>query len=54
MDGKAPQVMCCMFYYNNPIDAYSLAKTKARKGIISYYKTSGIQTLKKHVDANLL
>lgn len=29
MDGKAPQVMCCMFYYNSPSDAYSLAKTQA-------------------------
>jgi hypothetical protein len=54
MDGKALQVMCCMFYHNSPIDAYSLAKTEARKGIISYYKTNGIRTLKKHVDANLL
>ncbi len=30
--------------------------TKLRKGLISYYKTNGILTLKKHVDAkhNLL
>ncbi len=34
MDGKAPQAMCCMFYYNSPIDAYSLAKIQARKGNI--------------------
>jgi hypothetical protein len=38
-----------MFYYNSPIDAYNLVKTQTRKQIISYYKTNGIMTLKKHV-----
>jgi len=41
--------MHCMFYYNSPIDAYNLVKTQTRKQIISYYKTNGIMTLKKHM-----
>jgi hypothetical protein len=27
-------------------------KTQARKGLISYYKTHGITSLRKHVDKN--
>jgi hypothetical protein len=27
-------------------------RTQARKGLISYYKTNGITSLKKHVDVN--
>ncbi len=38
MDGKVPQVMCCMFCYNNLIDGSSLVRTQAMKGIISDYK----------------
>jgi len=34
MDGKTSPIMCCMFYYNSPIDAYSLVKIQPRKGII--------------------
>jgi deoxycytidylate deaminase len=39
IDGKGPQVMCCMFCYNNSIDASNLAITQARKKYI-YYKTN--------------
>jgi hypothetical protein len=30
IDGKGPQVMCCMFCYKNSIDASHLAITQAR------------------------
>jgi hypothetical protein len=38
MDRKVHHVACCMFYYNIPIDALSLTRIQARKGIILYYK----------------
>jgi len=37
VDGKVLQ-MCCMFCYNNIIDASSLVRTQAMKGIILDYK----------------
>jgi hypothetical protein len=43
------QVMRCLFCYNNPMHALNL-NTKERKLLITYYKTYGISTLKKHVD----
>jgi hypothetical protein len=33
INGKDPQVMCCMFCYKNSIDASNLAITQARKNI---------------------
>jgi len=38
VDGKVPQIMCCMFCYNNLIDASSLVRTQAMKGIILNHK----------------
>jgi len=49
MDGKIPQVMKCHLCYKTP--TLYTPRTKLRKGLISYYKTNGISTLKKHVDA---
>jgi hypothetical protein len=48
MDGKIPQVMRCQLCYKTPM-LYN-PRTKLKKGLISYYKTNGISTLKKHVD----
>jgi hypothetical protein len=36
MDGKVPQVICCIFCYNNSINAFSMIKTQVWKGIISH------------------
>ncbi len=47
-DGKFPQVIRCHLSYKTPL-LYN-PRTKLRKGLISYYKTNGILTLKKHVD----
>jgi len=44
------QIMCCIFFYQNPVIGIN-PKTQAKKRLISYYKTSGITSLKKHVDA---
>jgi hypothetical protein len=54
VDGKIPQVMRCHSCYKTHV-LYN-PRTKLRKGLISYYKTNGISTLKKHVDVehNLL
>jgi len=54
MDGKIPQVMRFHLCYKTHV-LYN-PRTKLRKGLISYYKTNGILTLKKHVDGkhNLL
>ncbi len=43
--------MRCLLCYNALINV-SNPKTNARKGLISYYKTNGITSLKKHVDVN--
>jgi len=51
MDEKFHQVMCCILCYNSLLDASSLITTQAKKWIISYYKTNGIRTLKKHMNA---
>ncbi len=36
MDGKVPQVICCILCYNNSIDACNMIKTQAWKGIIGH------------------
>jgi hypothetical protein len=36
MDGKVRQVICCILCYNNSIDAFSVVKTQAWKGIIDH------------------
>jgi len=43
--------MRCLLCYNALINV-SNPKTNARKGLISYYKTNGITSFKKHVDVN--
>ncbi len=54
VDGKIPQVMK-YHLCSKTLMLYNL-RTKLRKGLILYYKTNGILTLKKHADAkhNLL
>jgi hypothetical protein len=37
--------MCYIFYYQKPIIGIN-PRTQARKGLISYYKTNGITSLK--------
>jgi len=49
MDAKIPQVMRFHLCYNTHV-LYN-PRTKTRKGLVSYYKTNGILTLKMHVDA---
>jgi hypothetical protein len=44
-------MMHCILSYNSPINAFNL-KTCVRKDLISYYKTNGITTFNKHVNAN--
>jgi hypothetical protein len=43
--------MSCIFCYASPV-LISNAKTKTRKGLISYNNANGIIALKKHVHAN--
>jgi len=47
----APQIMHCMLCYSNLVFLFN-PKTKLRKGLIFYYKTSGITYLRKDVDEN--
>jgi len=42
--------MCCNLCYQELVIGIN-SRTQARKGLISYYKTNGITSLKKHVDA---
>ncbi len=42
--------MRCILCYVDPINGFN-PRTKERKGLITYYKTYGIITLKKHVNA---
>ncbi len=46
---KSFQIMT--FFYKNPINCPN-PRTKERKGRITYYKTYGITTLKKHGNVN--
>jgi hypothetical protein len=50
VDGKVPQIMRCHLYCYKTHVLYN-PRTKLRKGLISYYKTMGISSLEKHVDA---
>jgi len=45
------QVMRCIMCYVNTINV-SNPKTKEKKGLITYYKTYGINISKKNVDAD--
>jgi hypothetical protein len=45
------QVMRCILCYDTVINIFN-PRTKERKRLITYYKTYGIITLKKHVDAD--
>jgi hypothetical protein len=47
---NALQLMCCMLCYLN-LMFFRNTRTKLKKGLISYYKTSEITCLRKHVDA---
>jgi hypothetical protein len=45
------EFLLCKFYYQKSIIGIN-PRTQTRIGLISYYKTNGINYLKKHVDAN--
>jgi hypothetical protein len=45
------QIMHNMLCYLNHVFSFN-QKTKLKKSLISYYKTSGITYLRKHIDAN--
>ncbi len=47
---RSHQVMRCIVCYDNVVNIPN-SRTKERRGLINYYKTYGITTLKKH-DAN--
>jgi hypothetical protein len=51
MEGDFKLCVGCILCYNNDVNVHNL-RTKKRKGLIKYYKTYGITTLKKHVDVN--
>ncbi len=51
MNLEHPQVTKCLLCSNAPMNVFN-PRTQARKGLISYYKTNGITSLKKHVDVN--
>jgi hypothetical protein len=51
VDCNNPQMVHCILSYNSPINASNF-KTYVRKNLISYYKTNGIITFNKHVNAN--
>ncbi len=49
------QIMGCIFCHVDFVDLEILAMhTRCRKGFITYHKTNGITTMKKHVDADHL
>jgi hypothetical protein len=50
IDFENTQIMHCIICYQEPIIGIN-SKTQARKRLIFYYKTNGITSLKKHVDA---
>jgi hypothetical protein len=49
----APQIMHCIICYSNPLFSLN-SRMKLRKGLVSYYKISGITCLRKHVDVDHL
>jgi hypothetical protein len=48
-----PQTMRCILCHNNPILNVN-PKMQARKGLITYNRTNGIVTLRKHVNLDHL
>jgi hypothetical protein len=53
IDVKFPHVMCCILCYGRLVGHAILEpKRKLKKSLVSYFKSNGITTLKKHVDAN--
>jgi hypothetical protein len=52
VDGGSPQIMRCMYFYTNHVHAPIPSTKKGKKNLITYYKTYGITTLKKLVDAD--
>jgi hypothetical protein len=48
--GSKPQIMKCMIYHVSFV--LCNPRTKERRGIITYSKTNGITTLRKHVDVD--
>jgi hypothetical protein len=53
IDVKVPHVMRCISCYSRLIShAILKQKTKLKKGFVSYFKSNGIITLTKYVDAN--
>jgi hypothetical protein len=51
MGGKTPSIMHYMFCYSGTVNAFN-PRVQSKKGVISYYNTNGIMTLKKCEDAN--
>ncbi len=53
VDVKVPQVMHYMLCYDRLVNHVILEQTtKLRKGFLSYFKSNGIITLKKHMDVD--
>lgn len=50
VDLENTQIMCCIFCYQNHVIGINPI-TQVKKGLISYYKTNGINSFRKHVDA---
>jgi hypothetical protein len=48
VDYTNPQMMCYIYFYKSPIDAFN----PKRKHLISYYKTNYSIIFNKHVNAN--
>jgi hypothetical protein len=51
MEGDFKSCVGCILCYNNDVNVHNL-RIEKRKGLIKYYKTYGITSLRKHVDAN--
>ncbi len=51
MDLENIQMLCCILCYQILVCGIN-PKIQARKRLISYYKTYGITSLRKHVDVN--
>ncbi len=44
-------MICCLLCHFQPI-VYMNSRKRLRKGLVTYYKTSGITCLQKHLDVN--
>jgi hypothetical protein len=53
VEATSHQVMKCILCYYNEVNIPN-ERTKERKRLIAYYKTYGINVLKKHVDVDHL